>query len=360
MERTSALVMAVVLVVEVLAWVPVAGLADSTAQLQQTNETQNGSVAPGEVLAGVVGVEQAEFDGELDARTFALRLSNATTNESKAAILAAEFGSLENRSEELAERRAELTAARENGSISEGKYRAELAKLHAQSKTVQRLVNQTANASEGLPAETLEAKGINATAVRMLQSEAETLTGPETAAVAQTIAGPDAGESAASDDAPDVAQNRSQGGADRAEDATDGDRGPPENRTEADNRTERPGASNGNATDSTPGDDARNGTDDRPNGTDAGNETQPDDAGDGTGPGDAGNGTQSGDAGNETRSDDATDSSQSDGTDSGTQSGDDQTPADGSDDSGGAGGSDGGSDSGNGDSRAARIAAPLR
>jgi len=349
MKRSSVLVMTVVLVVGTLAWIPAAGLADSTVQAQQTNETMNESAAPGERLAGVVGVQQAELDGEVSARTLALRLANATTNESRAAILAAEFGSLENRSEELAERRAELRAARENGSISDGKFRAEMAKLHAQSKTVQRLANQTANASAGLPAETLEAKGINATAVRTLQSEAENLTGPETAAVARSIAGANAGESAVSGSAPGLAQNRSQRGSDRAESATDGDRGPDGDRGEAGNGTEEPGAPQGNATESTPDDDARNASEDRPNGTD-----RPD-RGNGTESGDAGNGAQSGDSGNESRSGDGANESRSGGDG-------DRTPAGGSDDSGDAGGSDTGNDGGTGtgsnDARLARTTAP--
>jgi len=359
MERTSAFVMAVVLVVGTLAWIPAAGLADTAVQAQQTNETMNESAAPGEVLAGVVGVQQAEFDGEVDARTFALRLANATTNESKAAILAAEFGSLENRSEELAERRAELRAAHENGSIGDGRFQAEMAELHARSKTVQRLANQTANASVGLPAETLEAKGINATAIQTLQSEAENLTGPETAAVARSIAGANAGESAVSDTAPGVARNRSRGGAERAEDATDGDRGPPGNRTDAGNESENPGASQGNATGSTPGEGARNASDDRPNGTDRpdrGNGTEPGDAANETQSGDAGGESQSGDAGNGTQSEDGGNESQSGGEES-------QTPAGGSDDSGETGGSDTGNDSGTGDgsddARLARATVPL-
>jgi hypothetical protein len=224
-----------------------------------------------------------------------------------------------------------------------------MAKLHAQSRTVQRLANRTANASAGLPAETLEAKGINATAVRTLQSEAENLTGPETAAVARSIAGGNAGESAVSDNAPAVARNRSQGGADRAENATDGDRGPDGDRGEAGNGTGEPGAAQGNATESTP-DNPRNASDDRPNRTD-----RPD-RGNGTESGDAGNGAQSGDSGNESRSDGGANESQPGGDD-------DQTPAGGSGDSGDAGGSDTGNDGGTGtgsdDARPVRIIAPL-
>jgi len=230
MARTASVVLAVVAVVGALAWVPLPGLADGHAETQ----TMNGSTAPGEAFAGAVGVQQADLSGEVDARAFGLRLSNATTNESKAAVLAAEYESLSERQTALERRRAELMAARENGTISEGRYRAEMAQLHARSRAVQRLANRSADTVERLPAAALTAKGVDAAAVRQLRSNAANLTGPETAAIARGIAGRSAGErggppglgagerSGPDRGGPDRSGNTTGGGPDRGGNATEG------------------------------------------------------------------------------------------------------------------------------------------
>jgi len=215
MKRTSALVMAVVLVVGTLAWVPTAGLADSTVQFQQANEAQNGSLAPGEMLAGVVGVEAAEIEGELEARTFGQRVAAAKTNESAAGVVAAEVDDLDERLSELDDRLRELERARENGTLSEGEYRARLAQLHARQRALQRQVNQTEYVARQLPAAALEAKGVDVGAIETLRSRASELSGPEVAAVAQSVAGKNAGNGMS--DPPEQAgppafvQNRSSG-----------------------------------------------------------------------------------------------------------------------------------------------------
>ncbi|QLH80906.1 DUF7096 domain-containing protein [Halosimplex pelagicum] len=338
MRRAFPVVLTVVMVVGTLAWVPAPGLAADTAQ-DQSNE----SVAPGELLAGVVGVQQAELDGEIETRSFALQLANATSNESRAAILAAQYEQLRNGSAALAERRAELNESHRNGTLSDGEYRARVAKLHAQSETVRSLANRTANESAGLPAELLESRGINATAIRTLQSDAANLTGPETAAVARSIAGPNVGDTAAAGDRPAVAENRSERGFGAAENATDGERGPAENRTRGD---ERGNGSAGPDDRGTPGNDTAGPTD-------GGNRTG---ASDDAGPADGGNNTD-GSEGNET----------------GTPDGDDRgTPTDGGESAGGSGsgggGDSGGAGNGSGnsggsggsDGRPAALAAPLR
>lgn len=227
MTRIAPLTLSILLLVGAVAVVPLLGLAQSTAQPDQSNR----SAAPGERIAGVVGVQGATFGGEVDRRAFAHRLANATTNESKAAVLAAQYDTVRERQAALADRRAELTEAHRNGTLSDGAFKARMARLHAQSRTVQALANRTAAESAGLPAEALQAKGVNATAIRTLQADAANLTGPETAAVARRIAGPEAGGRPVGDTVPAVAENRSQRGADRAVTANGGHRGPGDDST---------------------------------------------------------------------------------------------------------------------------------
>ncbi len=193
--------MAVLVVVSVAA-VPISGLAatgdgvladshDSNATA--TNGTDgNASVAPGERLSGVVGVQQAELEGEVDRRAFGLQVAKAASNESKAGVVAAQVGDVQQRIADLRERQQALNESVQNGSISEGKYRAQVAELGAKMQTAKDLANQTASESEGLPVDLLKSKDINATAIQQLRERASELGGKQVADIARSIAGPSA------------------------------------------------------------------------------------------------------------------------------------------------------------------------
>ncbi|WP_436925548.1 hypothetical protein [Halosimplex amylolyticum] len=275
MVEASPVVAALLVVLGAVGAVPVAALTDAGVGAQQTaedgtatNETAaNESLAPGERFAGVLGVEQAEISGEVEARAFGQRVAAARSNASAAGVVAAEVDDLDERLAELDARMDELERAHENGTLSEGQYRARLAKLHAEQRVLQRQINQTESVARELPAAALEAKGVNATAIATLRSQAGELSGPEVAAIARSIAGKNAGKGMGGP--PDSA-------------------GPP---AFVENRTDGPGASgNGNA--------GGQGNGGPPEDAGPGNETGP--------PEDAGAGNQSGppgnaDAGNETR-----------------------------------------------------------
>ncbi|MFT4881824.1 MAG: TolA-binding protein, partial [Salinirussus sp.] len=134
MQRSTALTVA--LLVACAAAVPLVGIAASGNQLAQVTEnSSNSSVTPGERLSGVVGVQGAELEGEVDERAFGIRVAQAATNESRAAVVADKLVELEQRVEDLDERTRRLGEARANGSISEGEYRAELSEVAAQSQS---------------------------------------------------------------------------------------------------------------------------------------------------------------------------------------------------------------------------------
>jgi len=201
--RARTTLVAVALVVASMAAVPATGLAASGDQATDayqtddgttTNETEDGnaSVAPGERLSGVVGVQEAELEGEVYGRAFGLRVARAATNDSKAGVVGEQVQDLKQRLDGLRERKQELNESRANGSVSEGRYRAEVAELAARTKTVKELANRSENASQGLPAELLESKGINATAIQTLKDRASELSGPQVAKIARSIGGPGA------------------------------------------------------------------------------------------------------------------------------------------------------------------------
>lgn len=205
--ETTTLVVAVMTVLAFLVAAPAAGIAtvddaqtvqdtllDSDEQHAQANET-----APGERLSGVVSVSEAEFEGDLDQRTFGIKLAQAESQEAQADVLNETLQDVEQRLTELEERKASLQDQRNTGEISEGKYRADIARMAAESQTAQQLTNQSAQAAGELPTEILDERGVNVTAIQTLQDRANELTGPEIAAIAQEIAGPAVGDTPAQD-----------------------------------------------------------------------------------------------------------------------------------------------------------------
>ncbi|GAA5431805.1 hypothetical protein [Haloarcula japonica] len=211
MRRATPVLLALLLVASTLAAVPAATMAQETeAVTEQANEN---ATPPGAQLAGVVSVQEAELDGEVQSRTFGIRVAKANTDAAKASVVAEQVNDSETRLEELQQRKQALEQARENGSMSEGEYRAKAAQLHAETKNVQRLAKETNETASQLPAEALEAKGIDAAAIKTLSQRASELSGPEVAAIAQGIAGPNVGQQAR----PDVAGDRGGDAANRTE-----------------------------------------------------------------------------------------------------------------------------------------------
>lgn len=170
------------------------GSDDNVARNVTSNQTGNDSIAPGAHLSGVVGVQKAEIDGEIESRGLGIALRNAKTNESKAEVLANETNRIRERIQSLTHQQQALKEALKNGSITKSQYQAEIAEVATRSATVRRLANQTVNASGELPEQLREAKGINETALHQLRTNARNLTGQEVAAIARSIGGPGIGQ----------------------------------------------------------------------------------------------------------------------------------------------------------------------
>ncbi len=229
MQRTTTTVLAALLVIGTLAVVPVA-MAQQTETAETNQTTENTTVSPGEQLSGIVGVGEAELRGEVESGAYDIKIANANSSEAKAALVAEQLNNSEQQLADIESQQAELKAAHENGSISEGQYRAKMATLHAESQNGARLVNQTNETASNLPTETLEANGVNTTALRALQSKSANLTGPETAALAQSIAGKNAGKAARPEEARGGAGDRAGNGSKRA--GSDRGAGAPNSTTE--------------------------------------------------------------------------------------------------------------------------------
>ncbi len=195
--RRSTVVLALVVA---LASVPVAGAvvgapSESPGALhdaQTSNESSNASstVAPGQQLSGVVGVQQAELEGTVEVRAAGLAIARAETDAAKAAVVAGQYESIGDRLDSLEQRKQDLQAAHANGSLSDGAYRARMAELAAKTESLKRMANQTAAVGTRLPADLLASHGVDARAIRTLSDRAGELAGPEVAKIARSIAGP--------------------------------------------------------------------------------------------------------------------------------------------------------------------------
>lgn len=202
--------MTVLALVALVVAAPMAAAAPSpgTAAMMFNQETEtptpdgNASVAPGEKLSGVIGVQQAELEGEVAERTFGVKVAQANTDRAKAEVVKSTLGDVEERVAELEDRKETLDEARANGSISEGEYRAQIAVLAVELQNTQRLLNGSERTAEQLPAELLSELGINVEAIQTLKNSAENLSGPEVAEIAQSIAGEDVGRSVAGEQSP--------------------------------------------------------------------------------------------------------------------------------------------------------------
>jgi len=344
--------------------------ADGGVAPQTTNDSANESetLAPGQRLAGVVGVQGAEIDGELEERTLATRVDRAESNTSKAGVVATALNTARERLRNLRETQIALREARRAGDISTGEYRARMAITAAQIRTVRTQLDSSEAVTRDLPDAALEARGVNREEIDRLREDADDLRGPEVAKIARQVAGN--GERGPPEDAgngergpPEDAGNGERGPPEDAgngergppEDAGNGERGPPEDADKGNgdagsgNRSETAGPP-AEAEDDEEGDDS----DDSPgNSGDAGNDDSDDSPGNS---GDAGNDDSddspgnSGDAGNDDSDDspgNSGDAGNGDGSSGGGNDGgsDDAGNGDGSD---GAGNGDGSSGGGNG------------
>lgn len=202
----------------------------------QPDEDENASVSPGERLSAVIGVQEAELEGELGTRAFGLAIARAASDERLAEVVGEEYNETNASVHALERRREALNESLANGSIGRGEYESRLTVLAAQAQVAQRQANMTANASVGLPADLLAEQGINVTAIQRLQTSAANLTGPQVARIAQSIAGAGVGASIADDNRPDFAGSgdASAGADNRTDGENPSDSG---NRSDGGNRT---------------------------------------------------------------------------------------------------------------------------
>ena len=254
MNRRTSLFVAVLVAVALVGMVPLGAAvtddltgdrtADADEPADERNETGS-DLAPGERLSGVVGVEQAELEGEVADRAFGLRLADAETDAERAAIIADQLDRNDRRLESVSERRNELHDRRAAGELSEGAYTARTARIGAEIESIKRTTNRSAEATDGIPDHVLQERNVSVDRVDALRDRASSLSGPEVAEMAREIGGNRTG-------APMGPPHDGRPGAGISPPGTDTDEpGPPGNGPDS------PGSPGGGAE---PGNDGANGT----------------------------------------------------------------------------------------------------
>ena len=150
-------------------------------------------LSPGQRLTGVIGAQRAEVEGEIQTRAFGVRVAAASSPRAKAGVVAAEVDDLKDRLDALQNRRSALERARENGSVSDGVYRAQIAELVARVETTERLVNATDDVADELPEDDLEAAGVQQSNIAQHRQRATNLSEGESADLARSVVGDDVG-----------------------------------------------------------------------------------------------------------------------------------------------------------------------
>ncbi len=186
MKRTSILV-ALMVIVGMVAIPAVGAVAQENSETEPENDVDE--MSPGERLSGVMGVQQAELDGEIERNAFTIALERADDNATKASHITEKLNETEARLTEFDERKAELDEQRANGDITEGQYRAQMAKMATEVETQKQQLNQSNATASELPEETLEENGVNVTAIGTLMNNANELSGGEVSEIARSIAG---------------------------------------------------------------------------------------------------------------------------------------------------------------------------
>ncbi len=195
MQRTTTILVAIALVGAMVA-IPfgvAAAVADESDRELTATENETESVEPGERFAGVVGVQNAEIDGEVSERTYGVKVANAQTEEARADVVGERLDEVEQRLVEHETRLDELAEARESGEIGDGEYRARVATVAAETAATERAAERAQATAGELPRDVLEERGIDVEAIEELRDRASELGGEETAEIARSIAGDDVG-----------------------------------------------------------------------------------------------------------------------------------------------------------------------
>ncbi|WP_363466306.1 hypothetical protein [Halogeometricum borinquense] len=171
-----------------------AGADNETAKAEDADSNESsGGLSPGAQLAGVLAVQRTEIDGEIDTRSFEKQVASARSNESKAKVVSQQVNQTQERLESLQTQLEELKDERREGNLSQGRYRSQAAHLAAEIRSLQRLLDKSQEAADGLPPEARQATGLDEKRFDRLRNDTENLSRSEVSEVAREVAGENVG-----------------------------------------------------------------------------------------------------------------------------------------------------------------------
>lgn len=200
--RKTPLLATFVVALALLVAMPAAGLVATDAAANETinetdeelNETDTpNATAPGEQLSGIMGMQKAELEGDIENRAFGLRLMMADSDEERADILSEQFHKHADRMETIEEQLAQLNESHNASEISPGQYRAQIAPMGPQLHSIESIANQSGQIASELPPHLLEERNISMEHIHELRQNASKMSGGEVAEMARGIGGPHAG-----------------------------------------------------------------------------------------------------------------------------------------------------------------------
>ncbi len=175
------------------------------------NDSHNGT---GNGYAGVVGAQDAELREEYQSRSFESRLSQASSNESRAKIIAAETDRIESKLEALETTKAGFEEVDDDN-------RAQITSFVAQSRALERRFERVNRSAKTLPPALRSSNDLSDQRFGELRDRIESLTTPEMIELATDVAGSDVGDDIDGDDEDDDQDDADD--TDDADDASDTD-----------------------------------------------------------------------------------------------------------------------------------------
>lgn len=177
------------------------------------NDSHNGT---GNGYAGVVGAQDAELREEYQSRSFESRLSQASSNESRAKIIAAETDRIESKLETLETTKAGFEEIDDDN-------RAQITSFVAQSRALERRFERVNRSAKTLPPALRSSNDLSEQRFSELRDRIESLTTPEMIELATDVAGSDVGDDLDGDDEDDTDDTDDADDTDDRDDADDRD-----------------------------------------------------------------------------------------------------------------------------------------
>jgi len=166
---------------------------NTTANTTTTTATNDTEIESGARLAGVIGAQQAEYESEVQTRALGVALGAATSNSTKAEVLANYTERIRTRIQVLQQQSDDLEQAYQNGNLSRGVYYGQTTALTARIRSLERMVNRTKEHASSVPDQALHEHGIDRTEYDSMAQQARNMTSPEAEETAKRVAGPDVG-----------------------------------------------------------------------------------------------------------------------------------------------------------------------